>query len=747
MKPARLYIDNFMCHDKSFIDFTQFSAAIIMGNKEQNDLYANGVGKTTIFKAIEYVLFNQSDVNLERIIRDDTDSCCVVLDFTIDEQEYRLFRKRTRKGSSDLGLLIRNNVAGEDTEIYHQAAGNICTPLLDKETVKKYWKDLSGSRSGDTEKDVAKLLKFNPKSFRNTKHFVQNDFSGLSTATPEKRKAILKEGFNLLVYSKLEKLAKDKSTFLSKEIDRNNTLLTTLGDPESDLVKIKDQLIQVESTLKDKKSLLVQFTIDSEQFNLKINDLTNLHKNLESKYTNLLLQQTTLNNEKTKLETSVKEYQSKKNNAAKAAKDLVTEIDRLKETQTKLIEIDYNQVDILNNSSATFKEEIAHLNVVIKNSIEKYEDFKIPLPQGNVCKSCRKPMTDQERQEHQLHINQEMVNCQKLIQESKSKIVECNSQISKNQQAINSLNLSKQQLETINIQISSKNKEIADKRGLYQEYDGLLKKFSAELSNKTNELQLVVEGLSKSSMVEDKNIQAQIDEEKAKLDSLVTQSNAINKEVTHYSNNKAVLEHTLEQKNKDLASCNEIKLKLKDLNEKFSIYPLVIQGFSSTGIPNLIIQNILDDLQIETNNLLSQLKPGGKEIQLSFFVEKKVEKTGDQADTLDINYHVNGKNRYYEQLSGAQQIAVMFSLKIGLAFLLQKMMGADIKLLLLDEIDQSLDKASVDEYANIIKFFQKDFIVLLITHNDRLKDKFSHSILVEQDINMVSTARVVSSWN
>jgi hypothetical protein len=35
---------------------------------------------------------------------------------------------------------------------------------------------------------------------------------------------------------------------------------------------------------------------------------------------------------------------------------------------------------------------------------------------------------------------------------------------------------------------------------------------------------------------------------------------------------------------------------------------------------------------------------------------------------------------------------------------------------------------------------------LVITHNDRLKDKFSHAILVEQDINMVSKASVVSAW-
>ena len=57
-----------------------------------------------------------------------------------------------------------------------------------------------------------------------------------------------------------------------------------------------------------------------------------------------------------------------------------------------------------------------------------------------------------------------------------------------------------------------------------------------------------------------------------------------------------------------------------------------------------------------------------------------------------------------------------------------------------------MDKASVDAFADIVKFFQKDFTILVITHNDRLKDKFSHAIVVEQDINMVSRARVMSEW-
>jgi len=747
MKPSRLYIENFLCYDKSFIDFNQFSAALIVAKVENSDLVSNGAGKSTIFRAIEYVLFNQADANLDKIIREDTTFCKVVLDFVIGTQEYRLARTRTKKGTSDLTLLQKNSVLGTDTEVYHsitQSSGyDIYEPHTDKKETKKYWKDISGSRAGDTEKDLAKLIKINAKAFRSTIHFMQNDFAGLSTATAEKRKGILKEALNLVAYTKLEKLAKEQATVISKEIDKNRALLENIGDPTKELVKLQLQIVDVENSLVSKNDILSKINFDLIEQNNQINDLTNAHSNLESKFVALLIQEKTFTAEKSRLEISVKEYQSKKNNAAKMAKELIAEIKALKELQVKLIGVDYSQINILDEEINVLKEQISQNNASIKTNTEAWEDLKIPLPSGSVCKNCRKPMSDKDRQEHKNHIPQDIEACRKIIQDCSKSIRDINAEVIKCQQEINSLNLSKQQLEGVNINITAKNKEIQDKKDLYEDYSNLLDKFSQELSDKTAELNTIIEELKNSSIEEADAIKNQITAIK-KLNAItISEQASLNRELSVLNSNKAVIQFSIDQKTKDQVKFDELKVLIKELEDKWAVYPSVILGFSSTGIPNLIIQNVLDDLQIEANNLLAQIKPG---LQLSFFVEKTIEKTGDQADTLDINYQMNGKDRYYELLSGAQKLAVMFSLKLGLSFLLQKMIGTDIKFLLLDEIDQSLDKASVDAFADIVKFFQKDFTILIITHNDRLKDKFSHAILVDQDVNLISRARVVSSW-
>jgi DNA repair exonuclease SbcCD ATPase subunit len=743
MKPIRLYIDNFMCHDKSFVDFSQFSAALIVGKIDNNELFSNGVGKTTVFKAIEYVLFNQADVNLEKIIRDDEAACQVTLDFLIGDQEFRVRRKRTKKGSTDLTLLQRTASPGEDSEVYHtitsDVRGQIYSPLDDE----KFWKDISGRRAADTEKELEKLIKINFKAFRSTIHFIQNDLMGLPTATPEARKKILKEALNLVIYTKLEKIAKDKSNILSKDIEKHKTLIENLGNPNQDLLDLKSKLSTIELELSTKQGVILDFNSLIDKVNDKIATLNNTYSVLESKSSSLVGKEQVLVASKARLETSVKEYQSKKTNTIKAAKDLIDEVKSLKETQTKLVEVDYSQIDILNEYITNSKDKIAHHNAVIQHNISKYEELKIPVPDDSVCKHCRQPLSQEHKSICKSQIHEEMLACQNAIKISKKEIASLNGDILGWQQGINSLNLSKQQLEGINTKITSKNKEIQDKKSLHDEYVVLFEKFTNELTDKLSELDQVKEDLKNSSLEESKSLKTQIELEKAQALRLTVEVQSINKEVAHLNATRAVIQHTIDQKTLDKSKIVDLQKNLLESEEKFIVYPSVLQAFSSTGIPNLIIQNVLDDLQAEANELLGQLKPG---LQLSFFVEKTVGKTGDQADTLDINYHINGKERYYEQLSGAQKLAVAFSLKLGLSFLLHKMIGTNIQFLLLDEIDQSLDKASVDAFADIVKFFQKDFIILVITHNDRLKDKFSHAILVEQDMNMVSRAHVVSSW-
>lgn len=733
MKPLRLYMENFLCHENSFIDITQFSSALIVAKIANNDLRSNGAGKTSIFKAIEYVLFNQADVNLEKLVRDDSLYCKVTMDVEIDNKEYRISRSRTRKGNSDLTLLERTSEIGEHEEVY---GTNV--PLIDK----KFWKDISGRRAADTEKDLFKLVKLNFKAFRSTIHFLQNDFGGLTTATPEKRKGILKEALNLVIYNKLEKLAKEESQILSKQIDKEKILLDNIGDPDSDIKDMKDRLQNAKDNLNKKSIELDDINIIIANLTQEFNECNNTLNQLASKNSEAKNKEKELLLSKSRLESSIKEYHSKKSNISKAAHTLVSEIKSLKENQLKLIALDFSQADVMHETINAHKHNLTLSYASVQNNISKLEELNIPMPDNASCKHCRQSLSKEHKQNCKDQISKEKLQAQEEINKHKKIIEEINSDIIKINREINSLQLSKQKLENINSEISGKNKELLDKKSIHDEYCSLLEKFSKELVDKNLEIEKVKLEINNSSIEEENKIKEELISKKEKIAKYSLEASTLNKLLTHFNSEIAVISHSLIEREKDLNNRNILLKSLEALNKKFNVYPLVLQAFSSSGIPNLIIQNVLDDLQIESNKLLSQLKP---DLQLSFVIEK-TKGDGTQDDTLDINYLYNGKERDYEQLSGAMKLAVTFSLKLGLSFLLQNMIGTNIKFLLLDEIDQSLDKASVDAFADIVKFFQKDFTILIITHNDRLKDKFSHAILVEQDINNVSSAKVVSSW-
>lgn len=738
MKIIRLYIKNFMCYNHAYIDFGEFSSALIVGKKENNDDVSNGVGKTTIFKAIEYAFFNHSDVNLENIIRDDEDLCSITVDFNVNDQDYRVTRTRTNKGVTDLTLFKRTASDGQDTEILHAIHGDNYSPLSEK----KFWEDISGRRSADTEKELAKLIKVNIKLFRIFVHFMQNDFSGLTTATPEKRKIILRDALNLVIYSKLEKIVKDKANTLSKEADKYITMIDALGNLDQFIVSLSEKLLITDSELAGSVLKLTDLEILQSDLTDKINILVAEHKNLEAKLASSLIKEQSLLAEKNRLEISVKEYTTKKSNVIKIAKDLILEIKNLEETQSKLVDIDFGQIDILTEQIISNREQVAQRKLSIKNDTARCEKLRKPIPKDGECEECRQVITDEHRKLCQGKLDAEHRELKVNLQNCSAIIDNLNNSIVSHQQNINSLVLSKQQLESVNTQVILKKTEIADKRILHEEYSSTLQKHTLNLEEKNKEIELITEELKNSSINEAKELQNKIQMERQNLNTIVGQISNLNKEISIVNNKKAVLQHDLKQKTDDKNKKVKYNLILKELENKLVMYPSVIQAYSSAGIPNLITQNILDDLQVESNALLNQIKPG---IQLSFFVEK-IKGDGTEADTLDINYLVNGKKRYYEQLSGAMKLAVTFSLKLGLSFILQKIIGVDIKLLLLDEIDQSLDKASIDAFTEIVKFFSNDFTILVITHNDRLKDKFNSAILVEQDINMVSTAKVVSSW-
>lgn len=735
MKPLYLHITNFTCHSVSEIDFTSFSSALIIGQKNHSERKSNGVGKTSIFKAIEYVLFNQvreplqeKDVLLEDLLLEGADKCRIIFDFGVDDNIYRVIRSRTIRGVSDLSFYRRSTL---------QNGQNAHT----SETNKQLWTDISSRRTQDTEADLLKIIKIHHKAFINTAYFMQFDFgSGLAAATPTHRKAILRETLDLLVYAKLEKVAKANLDVLLKEIEKKKTILSALGSPDKDKISLSDQYEATNIQLIEKQKEYDALNLDLTQLKKEQDERLLKRNRLIDQSASILSKHNTLQSEINNIIKSINEYKVKKQDIHNSALLSIAEIKKYQKIKEPLESIDFSQIEQLKNHNSEANVQYATIKTQLTGLQAQLDELSIPLPLDGTCKHCRQPLSEMHRQACLKDIERQTNSIKskmKALREEAAVIVQ---QQNSHRSTLTDLEHKHQIFNAALSQISSLDEQINSKKQLYNEYSSVKNKFQSDLDAKNNELEVVKIEIQNSSSPELEKIENDIKNKNQEIIEFNKICLTSDRACNDLRIKKGVLLHNIEEKQKLIDQKNELLTSIMDLENKSALYPLVIQAFGSGGIPALIIQNILEDLQTETNQLLTQLHPG---LQLSFQIEK-IKDDGTKDDTLEIEYFLNNKPRKYSMLSGGQKVCAMFSLKLGMSFLLQKMLGSQISLLMIDEIDQPFDDDGVDAFANIIKHFQKEFTIVVITHRNSLKEQFRNIILVEQNQDMISTAKLIS---
>jgi len=727
MIPIKLTLNDFASHSYTEIDFNNFSSALVVGKVKGNDHISNGAGKSTIFNAIEYVLFNEIKFStLDRIIKDGKDIARVSFEFVSphDNEVYKIVRSISKKSGSDLRLYKKIN---------------------------EEWDDITQRRINDNEKEINKLLKINYKTFCASVLFSQigsenpsqREFYNIAQATPDKRKLILKEVLNLSNYANYEKIAKNKLQIISKEIDRQKAILSTFEDPEVNIKKYKDDLIATELKIEKNNDYLNNLLNNNSSIDQQINDINNNIKLIENNQSSILSEKIKIENELFSLNKEVDSNILKIKSIKNDGKKISLLVDELKNNLSKYDNINFDEeINTISSNIDKISSKISDNQININTLKNKKEELLIPLPSGPVCNHCRQSLTEEHIQSCKEKITKDLSDIQEKIVffQNENLILNKEKDLLQN----NLKNLKKDSIIFIDLKnnLALKNKELEHMRQLFSELNNIYQKNKEKLELLKIELSKVEEKLSQmdTSNVENfkKDLLSLIKNKEINLNKI----SLYKKDYEDLLKSKNIIEHKIEENLDKIEKIKEIKASIKKLENDYLIIQQVCQAFSTKGIPSLIINNILDDYQTEANEWLFKFRPG---LQLQFSVIKAKSNT-DQEDTLDINYIIDGNTREYKQLSGAQKLIASLSLKLALSSLIKKRLGVDLKILLLDEVDQALDENGVNIFSDIIKELQKDFKILVITHNNKLKDRFTHAILVEQDDDLTSTAKLVNNW-
>lgn len=179
----------------------------------------------------------------------------------------------------------------------------------------------------------------------------------------------------------------------------------------------------------------------------------------------------------------------------------------------------------------------------------------------------------------------------------------------------------------------------------------------------------------------------------------------------------------------------EQQAQLQTAQYQGRIYQELAQAFGRNGIQALMIENVLPQLEAETNRILSRLS--ANQLHVQFVTQRASRRSSARQskliETLDILIADAQGTRPYETYSGGEAFRINFSIRLALARLLAQRSGTSLQLLIVDEGFGTQDREGCDRLVAAINAIASDFAcILAITHIPHLKEAFQTRIEVSK---------------
>lgn len=176
------------------------------------------------------------------------------------------------------------------------------------------------------------------------------------------------------------------------------------------------------------------------------------------------------------------------------------------------------------------------------------------------------------------------------------------------------------------------------------------------------------------------------------------------------------------QKQRELAAA---RLGVERAEEAEDIWVTLAEAFHRDGIPTLLLESVLPDIEQFGNEVLGRM-PGNMYLYLR---TQKANKDGEAIERLDAVVTIDGTERGYEMLSGGQQFRVDLALRLALAKVLS---DKDIDTLIIDEgLDRWQDPEGREAILEALMTVAEDFErVIVVSHHPDVVERFSNVIEV-----------------
>jgi exonuclease SbcC len=254
----------------------------------------------------------------------------------------------------------------------------------------------------------------------------------------------------------------------------------------------------------------------------------------------------------------------------------------------------------------------------------------------------------------------------------------------------------------------------------------------AELQQQASELNLEVGQLREehqraASELQEAQAQApDLDAAEANLMQVREQENRLRLEVGAARQEVLVLDDLKERR-------KNLEVERQDCARQVGLYRQLERSFGKDGVPALLIEQALPEIEGRANEVLERLSGGNMAVRFVTQAAYKDKHRDDLKETLDIQISDGAGTRDYEMFSGGEAFRVNFAIRLALSQVLAQRAGARLQTLVIDEGFGSQDAQGRQRLIEAINLVRSNFAkILVITHLDDLKDAFPTRIEVEK---------------
>jgi exonuclease SbcC len=178
----------------------------------------------------------------------------------------------------------------------------------------------------------------------------------------------------------------------------------------------------------------------------------------------------------------------------------------------------------------------------------------------------------------------------------------------------------------------------------------------------------------------------------------------------------------------------ELEARREQRRHDEALYKELRAAFGKNGVPAMIIEAVIPELETSANRLLARMTDG--RMQLNFTTQKEKAAGEGVIETLEIQIADELGTRSYELYSGGEAFRINFAVRVALSQLLARRAGAHLRTLFIDEGFGTQDEDGRNKLIEAINAVQDDFdLILVITHLDDLRDSFPVHVVVEKTPN------------